>query len=149
MRLKARGIACSAPQLWRALVVILVLVISVLQVVHITLLSRLEARRSRDDRRTARSPLTDWGGDKYGVAEMSDDRARMHRLLEESAVLDISGEFSLVSNFQPASPPLRQTSLHTQGSATPAKQQQQQVLLTTQGATLGALSSTSSEHSRS
>lgn len=81
---------------------------------------------------------------------MSDDRARMLHVLEESAVLDVSGEFSLVSNFQPASPPLRGTMSAQGGSASPKQQQQQQQQpqLTTQGATQGMLPSTSNEHTR-
>lgn len=96
------------------------------------------------------SLFQEWSaGDKYGVTEMSEDRARMLRLLEESTVLDISGEFSLVSNFQPASPPPTQAPLPAQTGATPPKQLLQQAAqLTTLGATQSGLSSASNEHSR-
>ncbi|XP_064484233.1 beta-1,4-glucuronyltransferase 1-like [Ornithodoros turicata] len=74
------------PAIWRSIIVLLVLVIAVLQVVHITLLSRLESRKG-----SARI------GETRSRRDADQDRAEMQAVIRRSSVLDSSGEFHIVN----------------------------------------------------
>ncbi|XP_076313919.1 beta-1,4-glucuronyltransferase 1-like [Tachypleus tridentatus] len=79
--------------IWRTVVVLLVLVIVVLQIIHMTLLSRLEARKSGQQP----SPVHhNWDRKGYEEAEIQEDRTRMLKTIEQSSILDSSGEFHIV-----------------------------------------------------
>lgn len=77
------------PSIWRSLIVLLVLVIAVLQVVHIALLSRLEARKSRG--------AVSGGDASLAQRDAFEDRSQMLAAIRRSAVLDSSGEFHIVN----------------------------------------------------
>ncbi|UYV82953.1 B3GNT1 [Cordylochernes scorpioides] len=81
--------------LWRRLILLLVLVIAVLQVIHMTLLSRLEARKAGGHRQAnsaRRWPAAASPGDG--------DRDRMLQAVRQASVLDSSGEYRIVNSLQ-------------------------------------------------
>lgn len=78
------------PAIWRSVIVLLVLVIAVLQVIHITLLSRLEARKSRASGSGSAS-------ESLSQREADEDRSQMLAVIRRSSVLDSSGEFHIVN----------------------------------------------------
>ncbi|XP_013775359.1 beta-1,4-glucuronyltransferase 1-like [Limulus polyphemus] len=82
--------------MWRRAVVLLVLVIAVLQIIHMTLLSRLEARKNGQQRTRTHHNWDDSGKD-YQEFEIQEDRAQMLKTIQQSSVLDSSGEFRIVN----------------------------------------------------
>ncbi|XP_074603084.1 beta-1,4-glucuronyltransferase 1-like [Brevipalpus obovatus] len=93
---------------WRKAILTLVLIITILQVIHITLTSRLEAiRRERRKSRGLSVKTSDDSSFSSGLHSLSDySRQEMdkdyHNMLQsvlESSVLDSSGEFSIINNW--------------------------------------------------
>ena len=90
---------------WKRIVIFLVLVIAVLQVIHMVLLSRLEVKRS-ERRKTLFHKKNDKYAlqyNKYTELEVEEDRKRMHLMVQESTVLDASGQYHIINFFKRAS----------------------------------------------
>ncbi|XP_023226323.1 beta-1,4-glucuronyltransferase 1-like [Centruroides sculpturatus] len=85
------------PVIWRRIVVLLVVVIAILQVIHMTLLSRLEARKNSHHQKDTVGRIWENVGKEYHEAEMKEDRAQMLKAIQQSSVLDSSGEFRIVN----------------------------------------------------
>ncbi|XP_054711303.1 beta-1,4-glucuronyltransferase 1-like [Uloborus diversus] len=81
--------------LWRRVVILLVVVIAILQVIHMTLLSRLEARKNSNLRNGEKS---DWQNHQdYQEAQLKKDMTRMLETIKQSSVLDSSGEYRIIN----------------------------------------------------
>uniref|UniRef100_A0A2L2YLE4 Beta-1,4-glucuronyltransferase 1 n=1 Tax=Parasteatoda tepidariorum TaxID=114398 RepID=A0A2L2YLE4_PARTP len=80
--------------LWKKAVIFLVVIIAILQVIHMTLLSRLEARKNRRHQRETHGWETNV---VYQESEIQKDRASMMRSVRQSSVLDSSGEFHIIN----------------------------------------------------
>ncbi|XP_067138083.1 beta-1,4-glucuronyltransferase 1-like [Centruroides vittatus] len=85
------------PSIWRRVAVLLVVVIAVLQVIHMTLLSRLEARKNTRQKKDSRNHGWDAVEQDYREAEIQEDRMHMLETIQQSSVLDSSGEFRIVN----------------------------------------------------
>ncbi|CAL1287066.1 unnamed protein product [Larinioides sclopetarius] len=83
--------------LWKKAVIFLVITIAILQVIHMTLLSRLEARKNQHRQREATSRGWESNARVYHETEIQKDRANMMRSIHQSSVLDSSGEFHIIN----------------------------------------------------
>ncbi|XP_022235243.1 beta-1,4-glucuronyltransferase 1-like, partial [Limulus polyphemus] len=81
------------PALWKRAVVLLALLIAVLQVIHMTLLSRLERKKHHRFEKS----LADGKDRDYQESTLREDRAQMLKTVEQSSVLDSSGEFRIIN----------------------------------------------------
>ncbi|KFM65941.1 N-acetyllactosaminide beta-1,3-N-acetylglucosaminyltransferase, partial [Stegodyphus mimosarum] len=83
--------------LWKKAVIFLVIIIAILQVIHMTLLSRLEARKNQRHQREVTVRGWDTSVRDYQETEIQRDRANMMKSIHQSSVLDSSGEFHIIN----------------------------------------------------
>ncbi|KAH9406088.1 Beta-1,4-glucuronyltransferase 1 [Tyrophagus putrescentiae] len=85
-------------RLFRKVVILLVCLIAVLQVIHITLMSRLEKRKALNERLTKEAQARRRQERRYTAEEVAADRQAMYRSLQSlSSVLDSSGEYRIIA----------------------------------------------------
>lgn len=82
---------------WRRLIVFLVCVIAVLQVIHMTLLSRLEARKNSNSRKGLGQTAWQVGNKNLIEEHLKQSRDTMYNHIHQSSVLDSSGEFRIIN----------------------------------------------------
>ncbi|GIY67732.1 beta-1,4-glucuronyltransferase 1 [Caerostris extrusa] len=83
--------------LWKKAVIFLVITIAILQVIHMTLLSRLETRKNQRHQREASSRGWESSARVYHESEIQKDRASMMRSVHQSSVLDSSATQSTIN----------------------------------------------------
>ncbi|CAG2164326.1 unnamed protein product [Oppiella nova] len=83
--------------LWRRAVLLLVLVIAVLQVIHMTLLSRLESKRNARQKRGKAMNEELLGLNEYKSWDIESDRRHMYDMVKQTSVLDSSGEYHIIN----------------------------------------------------
>ncbi|RWS05376.1 beta-1:4-glucuronyltransferase 1-like protein [Dinothrombium tinctorium] len=82
---------------WKRVILILVLAIAILQIVHLTLLNKLELKKME---RIKRSKVSiDSHSLPYATNDIIEDRKRMWNLVKESSILDSSGEYRIINHF--------------------------------------------------
>ncbi|XP_015784606.1 beta-1,4-glucuronyltransferase 1 [Tetranychus urticae] len=87
---------------WRQTIFFLVIVIAILQVIHISLLSRLEALKNERRKRNAAFKFDKIGHDNplvYSIKEIEKDRKLLLDAVKESSVLDAFGEMHIINNW--------------------------------------------------
>ncbi|XP_054713202.1 beta-1,4-glucuronyltransferase 1-like [Uloborus diversus] len=83
--------------LWKKAVIFLVIIIAILQVIHMTLLSRLEARKNQRHQREVTARGWESKHQDYRETEIERDRSSMMQAIRQSSVLDSSGEFHIIN----------------------------------------------------
>ncbi|RWS28215.1 beta-1:4-glucuronyltransferase 1-like protein [Leptotrombidium deliense] len=89
----------------RRAILFMVLLIAVLQVIHLTLLSKLESKkveRIKRSKAALNEVLSENVHTPYQNNDLIEDRKRMWNLVKDSSILDSSGEYRIINHFSRA-----------------------------------------------